>query len=306
MDEKKPVSAEEKSLPRQETFPELWDLKEMREARGLSLEELFGKTRISRINLMAVESGDFDRLPPPVYARNFIRKYAQAVDIDEKPILDRYEKHLASLEPPPEEIEVQRPWPETGYRHRFLIRGLVAVIAAGILVFAIFLYDQGGKPPSPAPVAESASPVQPVVPDPPQAMALPNHPDQPAAVPNVPVQPAAVPSVPAQAAASKPVPAPASAPAEKIVLPPVAAGKAYRLLIEARETTWIRIAEDQNPARQILLKPGDKVERTADNYFQIDIGNAAGVNLSFQGKPVGSMGTQGQVVHLRLPPKGSE
>jgi cytoskeletal protein RodZ len=280
MDDKKDIPAEEKVPPPRETFPEL---KDMREARGLSLKDVFEMTRVSLINITAVENSDFDRLPPPVYARNFIRKYARAVGIDEKPILDRYEKHLESLKPPQEETEVRKPWPETGRRYRFLFMSLAAVIAAGILVSAIFLYDQGGKPPSPAPVVESPSPAQ-VIP--------------------VPVQTAAVPDAPAQITASKSVPAPA--PTGKSILPPAAAGKMYHLVIEARELTWIRITEDRNPSYQALLKPGEKIERMASDYFQLDIGNAGGINLTFQGKPLGSIGKQGQIIHMRLPEKGSE
>ena len=278
MDEKKDIPAEEKASPPQETFPEL---KDMREARGLSLQAIFETTRVGLVNLTAVENGDYKRLPPPVYARNFIRKYARAVGIDEKPILDRYEKHLESLKPPQEETEVRKPWPETGRRYRFLFMSLAAVIAAGILVSAIFLYDQGGKPPSPAPVVESPSPAQ-VIP--------------------VPEQTAAVPNAPAQITASKSAPAPA----EKTILPPAAAGKMYHLVIEARELTWIRITEDRNPSYQALLKPGEKIERMASDYFQLDIGNAGGINLTFQGKPLGSIGKQGQIIHMRLPEKGSE
>jgi cytoskeleton protein RodZ len=275
MDEKKDVPAEEKASPPQETFPEL---KDMREARGLSLRAIFETTRVGLVNLTAVEDGDYNRLPPPVYARNFIRKYARAVGIDEKLILDRYERHLESLKPPQEEAEVRKPWPETGRSYRFLFISLSAVIVAGIVVSAIFLYDQGGKPPSPAPVVESPSPAQ-VIP--------------------LPEQTAAVPNAPAQITASK------SAPAGKAILPP-AAGKMYNLVIEARELTWIRITEDRNPSYQALLKPGDKIERMASDYFQLDIGNAGGINLTFQGKPLGIIGKQGQIIHMRLPEEGSE
>jgi len=277
MDEKKDIPAEEKASPPQETFPEL---KDMREARGLSLRAIFETTRVGLVNLTAVENGDFDRLPPAVYTRNFIREYARAVGIDEKPILDRYEKHLESLKPPQEEEEVRKPWPETGRRYRFLFMSLAAVIAAGILVSAIYLYDQGGKPPSPTPAVES-----------PPAQVIP-----------VPAQTAAIPNAPAQITASKSAPASAG----KSILPPAAAGKMYHLVIEARELTWIRITEDRNPAYQVLLKPGDKIERMASDYFQLDIGNAGGINLTFQGKPLGSIGKQGQIIHMRLPEKGSE
>jgi cytoskeleton protein RodZ len=277
-DEKKDIPAEEKALPPQEILSEL---KDMREARGLSLKSIFETTRVGLVNLTAVENGDYNRLPPPVYARNFIRKYARAVGIDEKPILDRYEKHLESLKPSREETEVRKPWPETGQRYRFLFVSLAAVIAAGILVFAIFLYDQGGNPPSPVPVVESPSPEQ---------------------VISVPAQTADIPDAPAMITASESAPAPA----EKSILPPAAAGKIYHLVIEARELTWIRITEDQNPSYQVLLKPGDKIERMASDYFQLDIGNAGGIELTFQGNPLGSIGKQGQIIHMRLPKKGSE
>jgi cytoskeleton protein RodZ len=281
MGEKKDIPAEEKALPPQETLSEL---KDMREARGLSLKSIFETTRVGLVNLTAVENGDYNRLPPPVYARNFIRKYARAVGIDEKPILDRYEKHLESLKPSQEETEVRKPWPETGRRYSFLFMSLAAVITAGILVSAIFLYEQGGKPPSPVPVVESPSPEQ---------------------VISVPVQTADIPDAPARITKSESAPAPALA--GKSILPPAAAaGKIHHLVIEARELTWIRITEDQNPSYQVLLKPGDKIERMASDYFQLDIGNAGGIDLTFQGKPLGSIGKQGQIVHMRLPEKGSE
>jgi cytoskeleton protein RodZ len=279
MDEKKDIPGEEKASPPQAAFPEL---KEIREARGLSLRAIFETTRVGLVNLTAVENGDYNRLPPPVYARDFIRKYARAIGTDEKPILDRYEKYLESLNPPQEGTEVRKPWPEAGRRYRFLFMSLAAVIVAGILVSALFLYDQGGKPPSPAPAVESP----------------------PAEVMPAPAQTAAVPDASAQRTASGSVPSPA--PAGKTIFPPAAAEKMYHLIIEARELTWIRITEDQNPSYQALLKPGDRIERMASDFFQLDIGNAGGINLTFQGKPLGSLGKQGQIIHMRLPEKGAE
>src|SRR5512136_3053405 len=117
MDEKKNLPAEEKAAPPQEVFLKL---KEIREARGLSLKTIFETTRVGLVNLTAIENGDYNRLPPPVYARDFIRKYARAIGIDEKPILNRYEKHLESLKPPQEGTEVRKPWSEDGRRYRFL------------------------------------------------------------------------------------------------------------------------------------------------------------------------------------------
>jgi hypothetical protein len=41
--------------------------------------------------------------------------------------------------------------------------------------------------------------------------------------------------------------------------------------------------------------------RNAKEFFVIDVGNAAGVNVTFLGKSLGTPGRKGQVVHLRLP-----
>lgn len=275
MDDKKEVKPERTTS--RETVS---DLQTAREARGLSLQAIFETTRVGLDNLAAVENGDYHRLPPPVYARNFIRKYAQAIGVDEKPILGRYEKHLESLKPPQEGTEVRKPWPEADRRYRFLFMSLAAVIVAGILVSALFLYDQAGKPPSPAPAVESTPAKE------------------------MPAPAAAVPDGLARTTEAAPDPVPASE--EKTILPPAAAGKMYHLIIEARELTWIRITEDRNPSYQALLKPGDRMERMASDFFQLDIGNAGGINLTFQGKPLGSLGKPGQIIHMRLPEKGTE
>ena len=58
--------------------------------QGLSLEDLQQKTDIQLDLLEALEADDFDKLPSSFYAKSFLRKYAWAVDLDEKIILDAY------------------------------------------------------------------------------------------------------------------------------------------------------------------------------------------------------------------------
>ena len=59
--------------------------------QGLSLEELQEKTEIQLNFLEAMEADDFDQLPSTFYARSFLRKYAWAVELDERIILDAYD-----------------------------------------------------------------------------------------------------------------------------------------------------------------------------------------------------------------------
>ncbi len=82
--------------------------------------------------------------------------------------------------------------------------------------------------------------------------------------------------------------------------------KTLHLIIDAKELTWARITEDLNSPSQVLLKPGDRIERRASDFFQLDIGNAGGIDLIFQGKPLGKLGKLGQVIHIRLPERERE
>ena len=59
--------------------------------QGLSLEELQEKTEIQLNFLEAMEADDFDQLPSTFYARSFLRKYAWAVELDERIVLDAYD-----------------------------------------------------------------------------------------------------------------------------------------------------------------------------------------------------------------------
>ena len=59
--------------------------------QGLTLEELHRKTEIQLDMLEAMEADDFDQLPSPFYTRSFLRKYAWAVELDERIVLDAYD-----------------------------------------------------------------------------------------------------------------------------------------------------------------------------------------------------------------------
>lgn len=65
-------------------------LRQARESLGLSLEELEAQTRIHKNYLLALENGQFDLLPSPIYVRSYIRSYANAVGENPQVILKNY------------------------------------------------------------------------------------------------------------------------------------------------------------------------------------------------------------------------
>src|SRR5262245_33125554 len=58
------------------------DLRQARERAGLSLPELSARTRIPLRSLLAIEENDFDKIPPGIFLRSFIRTYAREVGVD--------------------------------------------------------------------------------------------------------------------------------------------------------------------------------------------------------------------------------
>ncbi len=57
-------------------------LKEEREKKGLSIEMVMEATKISRTNIVAMESGDRNTLPHPVYTKGFVKSYARHLGLD--------------------------------------------------------------------------------------------------------------------------------------------------------------------------------------------------------------------------------
>lgn len=62
-------------------------LKAAREKLGLEISEVSSKTKINEHQVVAIESGDLDRLPPATFAKAFIKSYCKVVEVDPQPIL---------------------------------------------------------------------------------------------------------------------------------------------------------------------------------------------------------------------------
>jgi len=65
-------------------------LKQAREAQGVSLEAIAAETRIAIRHLAALEQSDLESLPRGPFGRGFIKAYAGFLGIDPEPILEAY------------------------------------------------------------------------------------------------------------------------------------------------------------------------------------------------------------------------
>jgi hypothetical protein len=62
--------------------PEILQLSALRQSRGISLESIAEKTKISCYYLRAIEDLDFAKLPAGIYRNNFLKQYAAGIDED--------------------------------------------------------------------------------------------------------------------------------------------------------------------------------------------------------------------------------
>ncbi|PEX91006.1 helix-turn-helix domain-containing protein [Bacillus cereus] len=73
-------------------------LKEAREAKGLSMDQLHEITKIQKRHLLAIEEGNYDVLPGTFYARAFIKQYADAVGLNGEELLVEYQSTIPQSE----------------------------------------------------------------------------------------------------------------------------------------------------------------------------------------------------------------
>ena len=67
-------------------------LRNVREQKGITLEKASQDSKIVRTLLKAIEEDNYKELPPPVYLKGMIKKYAHYLHLDEERILDFYQK----------------------------------------------------------------------------------------------------------------------------------------------------------------------------------------------------------------------
>jgi transcriptional regulator with XRE-family HTH domain len=132
-------------------------LREAREARGISLEQAERETRIIRRYITALEADDLDVFPAEVYARGFLRSYANYLGLrpdDLLRVMPRSGTASPALEPRSGKGRATRTAPGGSARRGHLAPrparprpGLLVLIAGGSLALASLLgYVLGGEP----------------------------------------------------------------------------------------------------------------------------------------------------------------
>jgi hypothetical protein len=127
-------------------------LADARTRRAVDLEEVHAATGIRPRYLEAIEQEDWDALPEEFYARAFIRKYAQYLEVDPGPLVEEYKRQRqgggARGEAPTSPFARTRSRRAEALRRRRKRQGVYAwIVALGLLaaiVVAVVLISSSG------------------------------------------------------------------------------------------------------------------------------------------------------------------
>lgn len=288
--------------------------RQVREAKGLTVDEVSSKTRIRSDFVKALEDGNFAKLPDQVFARGFVRSYARSLGLDEEDAIHRFAQSSGSFYEKQDERERLKARQVEEDRKRESNRKTV-MVAVGIAVLTlVFLLTreqpsvvkQGSSEPASVKRSAQASKETPS-PAPrqePEPVTDAQKSAEAAAV-SAPVTETRRPELPTPPPiASKPQTEPismispgADGPLGGISLEGGAPGADGQLVLdlEATELSWVVVQIDNGSPQESLLRPGEKAQWKGQDQFILTLGNAGGVKAELNGKPHKPFGPSGKV-----------
>jgi cytoskeletal protein RodZ len=258
-------------------------LREIRESRGLTLEDAAAVTRIGKNYLLAIEEGTYEKLPSSAYVKGFLRVYAGYLGLSGDEIIARFEPAVASRSgmaheqagSPTTSPREKRTRRKSGDRARWLASTILLLL----VIAAAYLFEEKTERPNP--------------PAPPQSVPLATAPVAAIQPPRTSTTSAVSPAAVVTPQAESP-PASVESPSRGIIL---------RLKVSQDSSLNITIDDF---SQQYDLKAGDLIEWKADRQFILDLGNAGGVEAELNGRTLKPLGEKGQPAHVVLKAGSSE
>ena len=254
-------------------------LREAREAHGLSLNRLSQRTRVPERALAAIERNDKSALPPHPFSRGFVRTYASEVDLDPDRLVRDYFAQFPE-QPPAALPRLRAEVPDTSWQSRSPWMGLATAFAilAVVVAAAVVLGRRGQSPNEPQPVGTTG-----------EAPASSTAAAPPAASPAIPAVDRPTSTSPAAAS-----PAPAVAPQGQIVI-----------ALSTSRPCWVTATVDGRRTIYRILQAGDRETLVGDKEVTLRLGDAGAVAWTVNGRGVGTPGGNGAVRNVRVTPENA-
>ena len=279
-------------------------LKKEREKQGMTLEEIALSTKIGTRMLRALEEEHFDQLPGGIFNKGFIRAYARCLHMDEDQVIADYLAATGAIPPKNTNADDQAPLLEPPSREQSdTVTGLpwstfavvLLIVALGFAAWGFYSsQSQKATRDSTLPPANSVSP---------SATTGQSPPPQPAESVNSspmkakPTEQTAT-AAPEESTSSQSASTPPPVPPSSQLKPAVPANAPLRVLVKAREDSWLSVSVDgEIVTRALLSAPAQKSIR-AEKEIVIKAGNVGALDFEFNGKQLPPHGDYGEVKTL--------
>jgi cytoskeleton protein RodZ len=294
-------------------------LRKERFRKGLDLNQIAELTKINLPMLEAIEADDLEGIPGNFFLRSFVRQYAKALGLD----AGEFEAELQRVAGAEESLEGLRAYhnldvPATRralrsvQRSRILrtvgaLAALVMIVTACSALYHVWQRSRSVATAPPRAVAKRQPPPaaqHPIV----TARAVPPS-KTPA--PAAPARPVVKPAPPAPAAVeTAAVTAPPKKPAPTVPKPeeyaPQPAERPADVRVELRATAeaWVRVTSGEKHLYSGVLQPNEVRFFEGHGTLTVKAGNAAALTVTYNGKPMGELGPEGEVRTVEFTPSG--
>ena len=284
-------------------------LRSARERQGREVAEIAEELCLTQQYLRAIEEDDVKNLPGIFFYKNFVRQYAAIVGVKDSEIRPGVEALTAAAEEPvlpgamaQPPVRPMDPIVADSNRRYFAnarlglsVAGFVGVLMACSGFYAWWMRPKEVAPAKPMPAAIVQQSVQ--------QSGQQNVPEgvQPAPQPSseIAAQPSSQPA-PIALAVSSQNPPPTSTPtiqvtAEAQTQTTIDGINHVVLNLAATEKTWLSITSEGKRLFAGFLEPSQTKTLTGVEAARMTVGNAGGLEVRLNGKPIGPIGKSGQV-----------
>ncbi|MEQ7806216.1 MULTISPECIES: helix-turn-helix domain-containing protein [Priestia] len=121
-------------------------LRQERENKGLSLEDLQKLTKIQKRYLLGIEEGNYEVMPGKFYVRAFIKQYCEAIGLDTDAIFEEYKSDIPSTqtEDMPQQLSRVRSRKEIPQHTKGVSKAYdylpTVLVVAGVVVVGIIIW----------------------------------------------------------------------------------------------------------------------------------------------------------------------
>jgi cytoskeleton protein RodZ len=246
---------------------------------GLTYDDIANQLKFAPRQIEALEAGEFDRLPGGTFARGMVRTYSRLLKLDPAPILEQMAAAGIGAQGGLEKaVSLRAPIPfSEGGRHTNVVYAVMSVVILFVVAFyAIDLWQQKTGTGdlafvNPAGTARPGAEVKPSTETPPQETVV----ERPAAS--------------ATLASAGPTPLPETSQRVEDKAPPasipVAPGKS-RIVLRFDKESWVEIKGRNGTLLSQINAAGSEKVVDGDPPFQLTIGNAPSVHMTYNDQPV--------------------